>query len=383
MATAGADLDTVQRKLQDASTVGDDGMVWTREELLDWYNEGYTQILAMTHATRRFTVLEVPPRFTATGTQNWMARHADGGTFLQWAHEGEGGWIVSSLWQLEVIQQLGTSSSKNVASRNSFTQPHNRSFENNTDAHFRFALPRDNERIVKIWYDNELLIPLATRRLDDLETNWYSIEGEPLVWALGTGRNRTFEVYNIQTAVTDTYKSVDSITNEVEPLHGIIRRIAGDRTYEVVTEDSVPYGIPRRIISDDRQYYARTDAPLRNPLGRGYRLASSEDALLVLDAHVPDRGTLTEEDEPSLIPRQMQKYLRYYTYFRAFNRQGEGYNPNMALFYEQRFARGVEFLRRLNQLSRKDRRMARDAQTRSDRRPRRVQFPSDFPQVLR
>ena len=102
----------------------------------------------------------------------------------------------------------------------------------------------------------------------------------------------------------------------------------------------------------------------------------------MLDAHIPDRDTLLGDDEPVLIPKQLQKYLRYYVYFKAFNRQGEGYNPNMAAFYEQRFGRGVAFLRALQILTRRASTMARDPKTRADRRPRRVQFPADFPQVL-
>ena len=191
MTTVRQDLDDVQRKLHDAPALGEDGSIWTRAELLDWYNEGYRQLLAMTHATQRFTVLEVPPRYTATGTQQWMARHANGGSFLQWAHAAEGGWAVSSLWQIEMIE--GTTQTP-VHSRNNISQPWQRAFEPSTDAHFRFALPRDNERIVKIWYRDKLLVPLYVGNLDDLRTSWYTLEGEPLTWTLGTGRNRTFEV---------------------------------------------------------------------------------------------------------------------------------------------------------------------------------------------
>lgn len=381
MPTVGDDLNTAQRKLHDAAIIGQDGLIWSRAELLDWYNEGYTQLLALTHATRRFTAMEVPPRYTATGSQAWMARFADGGSFAQWAHQAEGDWAVSSLWQIETLEGLNSTP---TAAANNMTQPWMRAFDNDTNAHFRFALPRDNERIVKIWYDNKLLIPLATRRLDDLYTNWYSIEGEPLVWTMGTGRNRTFEVYNVVTTITDTFEAVDDVTNDRYPQHGIMRRLTGDRTYDWKSVDaSEPVGIPRRIISQDRQYYARTDAPLRHPFGRGYRLASSTNALLVLDAHVPDVGMLTEDDEAALVPRQLQKYLRYFTYFRAFNRQGEGYNPNMAAFYERRFGRGVAFLRSLNMLARRDSRMARDMRRRTERRPRRPQFPADYPRVYR
>lgn len=382
MTTSGDDLNIVQGRLQDASILGNDGDIWKRAELLDYYIAGYTQILAMTHATRRFTTMEVPPRYTATGTQNWMARYADGGSFLQWAHETVGGWSVSSLWQLEVLEATG---SVPTASQDNMSQQWMRNFKPSTDVHFRFALPRDNERIIKIWYNNELLIPMATRRLDDLRTNWYSLEGEPLIWTLGTGRNRTFEIFSIVTKTTDAYEALDDETRERNPVHGIARRLTGSRTYSSVIEGesgaTLPFGIIRRVTSPDRQYYARTDSPRRNPIGKAYKWGSSSGALLVLDAQVPDRGTLTEDDEPVLLPRQMQKYLRYYVLARAFNRQGEGYNPNLASFYQQRFSRGIAFLNSLHQLSRRDSRTAKDTQTRTGRRPRRVQLPADYPRV--
>ena len=377
----GTDLNDIQRKLHDAPTLGDDGMIWSRAELLGWYNEGYRQLLALTHATQRFTVLEVPPRYTATGTQEWMARYANGGSFMQWAHAAEGDWAVSSLWQIEALE--GTTQTPTNA-RHNMSQPWYRTYEQNTDAHFRFALPRDNERIVKIWYNDKLLVPLYTRNLDDLRTNWYSLEGEPLTWTLGTGRNRTFEIFSIVTVVTDTYKPVDDLTGESSPQHGIVRRLTGDRIYQARAADGgLPFGIPRRVISESRQYYPRPDEPLRSPFGRNYRWSSSNHALLVLDAHVPDMGVLQERDEPVLIPRQLQKYVKYFTWARAFNRQGEGYNPNMAAFYEARFQRGVVFLRNLAMLTRKSSHQARKMQQRHERRPRMPQFPADYPRVTR
>ena len=83
-----------------------------------------------------------------------------------------------------------------------------------------------------------------------------------------------------------------------------------------------------------------------------------------------------------LLPPQRAKYLRYYTLFRAFNRQGEGYDGLMAAFFEQRFHRGITFLRRLQQIARRDRQAARDPIQAQRRRPPRVRLPSNYPAVL-
>ncbi len=39
-----------------------------------------------------------------------------------------------------------------------------------------------------------------------------------------------------------------------------------------------------------------------------------------------------ESETPALVPPQMQKYLRAYVLSRAFNRQGQGYQPTLAAF---------------------------------------------------
>ena len=58
-----SELDKVQRILQDAALIRDDGLFWSRAELLDYFIDGYRHLLAETSSTREFTVLEVPPRF--------------------------------------------------------------------------------------------------------------------------------------------------------------------------------------------------------------------------------------------------------------------------------------------------------------------------------
>lgn len=381
MTTIRTELHKCQRVLQDTTQIGRDGSLWTRQELLDYFVDGYRMFLAETSATRRFTVLPVPPRFAWSITFPWEAEFVQDGAAFLWAFQTEGGWAASHLWEIELLEGITPTNSGEWH----VTHPWERSFANPTHQHFRFAIPRDTERVIKIWHDHQLLIPVSTRALDRTETHWYSLDGEPLAWIRGTGQNRTVEVYEIETTYTDNYRQKDAVTNEGNPFHGIPRRFTGDRTYSWTSEsgDTVPYGIARRLSSPDRQYYPRVDEPLRHPFGRSAWFASSVDNLLVLEARIPDESSLTEDDEPSLLPPQMTKYLRWYTLMRAFNRQGEGYDGAMALFYHQRMQRGIAFLRRLHQLARKDRQTQRDPVTRGRRRPPRVRLPSTYPTILR
>lgn len=380
MATVGTELDRCQRILRDTTMVGQDGTFWSRAELLAYFQDGYRHMLAETSATRRFTVLDVPARFPWAITHPWQVAFCQDGPAFGWAFQGEGDWAVTHLWELEVLEGIAGTAAGEIT----VTQPWQRAFGNPVQQHFRFAVPRDSERVIKIWYNNKLLIPLATRALDSLETHWYSLDGEPIAWTLGIGPNRTVEVFEIQTAYSANYAHVDSVTLDGNPMHGIVRRLTGDRTYAWVSDtgDTIPYGLARRVVSDDRQYYPRLTEPLRFPLGRSGWFAGSGDALLVLEARIPDEGTLAEEDEAVLLPPQMGKYLRWYTLMRAFNRQGEGHNGLMAAWFEQRYARGILFLRRLHQLARKDRRVQRGPVQATRRRPPRVRLPSAYPAVL-
>ncbi|MGI9298577.1 MAG: hypothetical protein ACR2QC_11880 [Gammaproteobacteria bacterium] len=413
MPTIRTHLDRCQLILQDARTIGTDGMFWSRAELLAYFEDGYRHMVAEVSPTRRFTVLDVPPRFPCSVSQPWERDYVRDAPAWQWSTLTAGGWAVSSLWEIEVLEDVasvevtigqfsedfdtgdfvtedsvvaGVSSQvSTLSSGGVVTHPWERAFNRSIHQHFQFAVPRDTERVVKIWHNHRLLLPISTRSLDDTFTTWMSLQGLPVTWQLGIGPNRTFEVYAINTAYVANYRHIDAVTNDGNPLHGSARRFSGDRVYGWASDsgDTIPYGIPRRISSPDRQYYPRTLEPLDEPLGRATWLASSSDSLLVLEARIPDATTLTEQDEAVLLPPQMAKYLRYYTLFRAFNRQGEGYDGLMALFFEQRYQRGIAFLRRLHQLARKDRLDVRAPVTARKRRPPRVRLPSNYPVVIR
>jgi hypothetical protein len=140
-------------------------------------------------------------------------------------------------------------------------------------------------------------------------------------------------------------------------------------------------GLVRGASSPDRQYLPLvTDATVMSLLGSARDWRSTENALSALEVVIPQQD-LTEDDEPSLIPEQMQKYLRYYVLSRAFGREGEGQKPEMAAHYEARFKRGVALLKRLADVAHKDRIYARDMPSEAPPRPPLVRLPSNFPSV--
>ena len=233
MPTVGSDLDRCQRVLQDAATIGSDGLIWTRADLLLYYEDGYRTLLAETSAKRRFTTLDTP--------------------------------VVGFP--------------------------------------FRFVLPQDTVRPILFWYQNEPVTATSQRAVDLSRLGQASRVD---FWVLGQGPGRNVD------------------------------------------------------------FYGTPSAPV-----------------LMYDAYMPDSTPLIEADTPTLIPPQMQRYLRDYTLFRAFNAQGEGYDGSMALVYQARFARGMAVMRQLLQLGRKDRQATRTPRTHRRRRPPRVGLPANYPPVWR
>jgi hypothetical protein len=366
-----SDLTWCQEFLHDVETPGDDGILWTRRELLDWYIDGYRQLVAASQS-RRWSILNVPPRWTITGTFPWEARLSQGGTFLPWTFHGQQ-YATTALFELELVEgYTPTVGSEGIS------QGWERQFINPTYTPFRFGLRRDHAAIVRMWYDHRLLLPVTTRELDSTFRQWTSLGNYPLAWTTGTGDDRTFEVYEIQTVESNDY---EHIWDDVR-WSGIVREMSGDRTYTVenAPDTSIAVGMPREMFSPDRQYWPVSERADQQMLGKVDRFASDEQSLLVLENIGPDSIELDETDSAGLVPQQMHKYLRYYTLARALGRQGEGENQEMSSFFVFWFELGKKFMPVMQMLARRDAQWARQPSV-SRSRPPRPHLPSHYPYV--
>lgn len=137
----------------------------------------------------------------------------------------------------------------------------------------------------------------------------------------------------------------------------------------------------RAIVSPDRQYVPMVSEAAPMALLGGIRdWRSSDDNLMALEVVVPPVD-LGETDAPVLIPEPFQKYLRFYTWSRAFGREGEGQKLDLAQHYDQRFQRGVNLLKRFGDSASLDR-VFRRQDDRVDRgRPPLVRLPSNYEAV--
>lgn len=361
MTTCTHELDTIQGILGDTATIGLDGPLWSRATLLRYLNDGYRALLTQSQAVRRWVVLDVPGRFTMTGTQPWEARFANGGTFEVFTWQAPG-YACTSLWEVEFLEGLTPEGASEAVS-----QPWERCFLNPAGVPYRFALPKDSERIQALYFDHRRLVARDVRELDALARDWRSLAGLPLTWTMGTGQTGTFELFDIVMTDSQTYRQ------DGGPW-GLPHTFSGTRTYDTGTSETL-YGIARTVRSPDRQYLATQGCW---GLPRQYR--SSEGALLLLEVVGPELPDLLESDTPDLLPPQMGKYLRFYALAQAWLAQGEGHNEPLAALCLQLFQRGVQVLRALSWLTRLDESVQRRMHGPvGERRVPRPRLPATYP----
>ena len=142
----------------------------------------------------------------------------------------------------------------------------------------------------------------------------------------------------------------------------------------------VATGAIREVQSPDRQYFPVVAWPDQVPLGKIDDVHSSAGNLLCLETIEPDAPALLEQDVPGMVPGPLQKYLRYYVLYRAFNRQGEGYMPQLASVWQARYQMGALVLQQFGWLQRADHTQARQPVSVRGRPPR-PRLPSHYPSL--
>ena len=430
MTTVAEDLTRVRLKLHDSGTL------WSDAELLRWYRDGYRALLAQSQAVRRWVPFDSPGRHTYAITFEWEDRHAYRGTVRKLHRTVHAGTRSSTgLWEAQAIEGITP-----TVQFGGFTQEWEREYAGASDHHFRFTLPRNHERLVRVEWQGRRLSPVATRDLDNADSNWMQQAGLPRWWTTGTGRVKAIDVYEVDDTIHQGYALYDYE-------RGAPRSIAGDLSYsydpglatsnryaytgpadayhvtplavrftlgtavsslfavnqwevehvagsepdtvgaltgifvweqEYATVGVAMLGTVRRILGGTRQYLAvYSDATVTSLCGRVLDWRSSEDSMLALEVVIPDTDVQTG-DTPALLPEGMQKYLRYYVLAMAFARVGEGRNPILADHYMRRVVRGITFFQRLGDVAHKDRVWMRDHYMATERRLPRVRLPATF-----
>lgn len=219
-------LAIVRAKLHDAS-----GILWTDDELLDWFNDAYERFLAETRCVTELYQMDLPPRYAYTYCYEWEdAFCSDGPGRMMLLPALNGVYRCTSAWEVEFLEGLPT-----TISESGVTQMWERSMVS-TDRHYQVTLPQNHEIIQRVAFDNRVLYPSTVRELDELRTKWYQQGTQPHWWTNGTGRVNTVEIYEIQTEYSQAYAPLDYEDS------GFARTFSGSRSYAVESSVANAYG---------------------------------------------------------------------------------------------------------------------------------------------
>lgn len=210
------DLDLIQQRLHDSAAI------WSRAELLRWYNDGYRELLAISGAFSRLLPLDVPGRHSYAVSHAWETRHTSGGTWwLPLLACYNATRAATAQWEVEQLDGVTPS-----VSLVGLTMQWERAHTDETDRHFSFGLPADHERVKRLEWNNRVLLPAAVREFDEVDDGWMRRVGEPNWWTVGVGAVRSVEVYEITTAYQQAYQLIDATA-------GVPREMSGARTYSL------------------------------------------------------------------------------------------------------------------------------------------------------
>lgn len=199
--------------------------IWAKSELLQWYNDGYRELLATSRAVTRLHIIDVPPRHALTFTQEWEIRHTFQGPARKIFKGGQGATKqVTSLWETEHLEGVTP-----TISYSGKTQDWERTIGDQPDSHFRFVLPASHDTIKRVAWDHKRLFGVTVLDLDEFTNAWMRESGEPRYFTPGVGRFNSFEVYQIVTSYHQAYELVNAE-------RGMPRFFSGSRTYDTATQ---------------------------------------------------------------------------------------------------------------------------------------------------
>lgn len=359
--TPQAVITKARRKLHDLT-----GHTWTEAELLDWVRDAVVHLLSKADSALTFSAYDLPPRETWAYTYEWERELLNGpsrkftytrrdkleATQLFETQDIEDGTDLTTGWNVSYLWELGFVSA-------------------DSDVSYKVLLPKESGSIRAVWFDNERVPPTNHITLDNSYNDWWKLEGEPVAWTSTVGRSDEFVLYEIVKTYSQSYNTLTSSK-------GMPRSFSGDRTYEVGSDSQ--YGIARQVIASDKQYFAHKQWEI---YGIPRKWVSSDDGLLVWHSVTLDADQILIDKEITALPAILHKYIVYFVLYMAFNQRGEGYAPNIASHYLDRYQRAFSLLNRLQNSTHMAASYSRSRNQRSGKKITWPRLPANFEQPRR
>ena len=339
--------------------------IWDNDTLLDWVKDGVLQLLAAENSAMTFSAYDLPPRETWSCSYDWEMDLLRGrGRTRKFTFTRPDQREATQLWETADLNGSARSSNYGV------TYLWELSFiSGESDLVYKLILPRDTNRIKRLWYKNESIDPVSIRRLDSTLDRWWTLQGEPLLWSTQLGSEDEVVIFEIET----TYGQAYDVQNGTR---GIPRQISGDRTYTL--DSASQLGIMRSIVSEDRQYFISHQW---SKIGTPRHYSSDEEGILIWHSVVKEIDHLEAGRDIEILPPLLHKYVKYFVLSMAFGQRGEGYAPDLSNHYFDRFTRGLPLLNRLeNSVSAATAYNRTPTPTGRRRRRPFPRLPSQFPQ---
>lgn len=412
----------------------------TRAEVLLWIDEAYRKAASQAEHARTFTAMSLPPRHVWANTYDHEARLSapaaasdiTSGPYRKFTFTHESGKRECTyLWEAQSsVGETTTPGTRSVTQLWELSSGEGESVQT-----YRFSLNPTNSRVLRVWQNDRPVLSTTRNQLDNLFDDWWATVGLIRFYASSPDYAQ-YDLYEISTEYRQPYDNIgtkglptsfsgdrtyeiDSDTDSWgysyawsgEPqahqnaLPGIGRKFTfgpednyhytyswegqahRGETVTAATESSavtssfeqpanLEVGIPRFIVSPDRQYFPSPQWEVQG-IPRAY--ASSDDNLLVYHQVLPTE-LVVESDELLMIPDQLHKYLVYFAVAMMMNRQGESYDPALSGHYFQRADRIIQLLSRYRMATRLNVRYERGrTRTRRDLAPNLPGMPSNFP----
>ena len=400
-----------------------DGNIWSDAMLLRLYNNAQQDIAEKYGTLESVDVIRIPPLFQGAYLFDWEWKYVSS---AGWAYQAltlfdQAGYVFSSRWEPEELTR-GASDTSEFG--DNYTQPWEAWMTSSGSPALPPIVwfPEGYYSTIGIYWDRKPIDPITKKELMERDSTYRTRSGLPFAYYRQEELENYFCIYPRPetvdwddiveqiTSVTyigtfdweDTYYGCDFITEEDSTndqwylypweinysgdfADGVVSMVSTDLFHDKGIEPDSEYGIAlwdsdADESSDFGVIIDETGSAVGSDIGAGTDIIDPEGQLLLISKK--RTNDLVSEDDESLLPSYIQKYVEYATLEMAYRANTDGRIPTLAEYWGYRKDIGIKII----QLFRNKRRMDRvytfrthDIPTRNIRR--RPRLPDAYPAI--
>lgn len=351
-----------------------DGNIWSDAILLRLYNNAQQDVARVYGILEEVDVIRVPPLFEGAYLYDWEWRYTNNAA--GWVHQAltlwdQGGYVFSSRWEPE---QLTRNASNTPEFGDNYVHPWEAwmTLSASPATAPPIWFPDGFHKTVGVYWDRKPLIPTTKKELMQTDRTWRTRSGLPQFYYRGEALENYHFIYPFPAAVDwddveqqttptgyvfsvdweDTYYPGNSFTiedstdeiwhtypweaNIAASQDGWDSEISTDSFHDAGMEPDSPYGIAlfdegADETSDFGIIIDETGSAVGSDVGAGADIIDPKGQLLLISQKTTI--DLTSEDDESLLPKYIQKYVEYGTLELAYRANTDGRIPSLAEYW--------------------------------------------------